>query len=223
MPTRSALPLVLLLLSPWAGLPAQQPDYAAPPGAPYTALSVTVPTPRGYTLAGTLTLPKGASRAHPVPVIVTISGTGPQDRDEYLGFGNYRPFRQLADSLGRRGIAVLRMDDRGTGASNGTFKGTTHFEFADDARAGLRFLMSRPEIDTSRMGLLGHSEGALDAAIIAAQEPAVRALVLLAGQARPLDRPWKASSTTISGTITGLTPAQAGLRPLPPHPEWPTR
>jgi predicted acyl esterase len=100
-------------------------DYSAPPGAPYTAENVTVPTPGGFTLAGTLTLPKGASGEHLVWAMVTISGTGPQDRDEYLGLAGYRPFRQVADLLGRRGIAVLRMDDRGVGASHGTFKGTT--------------------------------------------------------------------------------------------------
>src|SRR5262245_43194162 len=76
----------------------QKTDYSAPAGAPYRAESVTVPTPMGHTLAGTLTLPNGASKSHPVAAIVTISGTGPQDRDEYLGFGDYRPFRQIADS-----------------------------------------------------------------------------------------------------------------------------
>ena len=161
-------------------------DYSAPAGAPYTAENVSVSTPRGYSLAGTLTLPRGASPSHPVPAIVTISGTGPQDRDEYLGLEGYRPFRQIADSLSRRGIAVLRMDDRGVGQSGGTFKGTTHQEFAEDARAGLAFLRTRSEIDTKRLGLLGHSEGAIDAPIVALEEPSLKALVLLAGNARPL-------------------------------------
>jgi Dipeptidyl aminopeptidases/acylaminoacyl-peptidases len=161
-------------------------DYSAPAGAPYAAENVTVSTPRGYTLAGTLTLPRGASRSHSVPAIVTITGTGPQDRDEYLGLKGYRPFRQIADSLGRRGIAVLRMDDRGVGQSGGTFKGTTHDEFAEDARAGLAYLRTRNEIDTTRLGLVGHSEGAIDAPIVALEEPSLRALVLLAGNARPL-------------------------------------
>ena len=169
-------------------LAAQHPagDYSAPAGAPYTAQNVTVRTPMGHTLAGTLTLPASASRTHPVAAIVTITGTGPQDRDEYLGFGDYRPFRQIADSLGRRGIAVLRMDDRGVGASTGTFKGSTHFDFVEDIRAGLAYLRTRPEIDPARLGLVGHSEGAIDAPIIATKEPALRALVLLAGIARPL-------------------------------------
>jgi hypothetical protein len=99
---------------------------------------------------------------------------------------SYRPFRQLADSLGRRGIAVLRMDDRGVGASGGKFKGTTDEGFRDDVRSGLAFLRTRPEIDTTRLGLVGHSEGALIAPMVALQEPAIRAVVLLAGGSRSL-------------------------------------
>ena len=183
-------------------------DYSAPPGAPYTAENVTVPTPRGYTLAGTLTLPRGASRSHPAPAIVTISGTGPQDRDEYLGLKGYRPFRQIADSLGRRGIAVLRMDDRGVGQSGGTFKGTTHQEFAEDARAGLSYLRTRKEIDTTRLGLVGHSEGAIDAPIVALEEPSLEALVLLAGNARPLRGAAQSQIENMARHNTKLTPAQ---------------
>lgn len=166
---------------------AQQPkaDYAAPAGAPYTAEDVTIPTPAGHTLAGTLTLPAGASRDRPVGAIVTVTGSGPQDRDEYIGLPGYRPFRQFADSLGRRGIAVLRMDDRGHGASTGTFKGATSADFAEDVRAGLAYLRKRPEIMASALGVVGHSEGALIAPMVAAKEPALRAIVLLAGIARP--------------------------------------
>jgi dipeptidyl aminopeptidase/acylaminoacyl peptidase len=162
--------------------PAEKVDYSAPPGAPYTATDVTVPTPMGHTLAGTLTLPKGASRAHPVAAIVTITGSGPEDRDEAIpGVKGYRPFRQLADSLGRRGIAVLRMDDRGFGRSTGKHKGATSADFAEDIRAGLAYLRTRPEIDAKRLGLLGHSEGGMIAPMVAAKEPALRAVVLLAG------------------------------------------
>ncbi|MGI8547115.1 MAG: alpha/beta hydrolase family protein [Gemmatimonadaceae bacterium] len=160
-------------------------DYSAPAGAPYTAENVTVQTPMGHTLAGTLTLPGGASRAHPVGAIVTITGSGPEERDEYIGLQGYRPFRQLADSLGRRGIAVLRMDDRGTGASKGTFKGATSADFAEDIRAGLAYLRTRPEIKVNSLGVMGHSEGAVIAPMVAEKEPTLRAIVLLAGVARP--------------------------------------
>src|SRR5688572_4623625 len=163
------------------GAAAQAPDYSAPANAPYTATNVTVQTPMGHTLAGTLTLPRGASSARPVGAIVTITGSGAQERDSRLGgVQGYQPFRQYADSLARRGIAVLRMDDRGTGASKGTHRGSTSADFAEDIRAGLAYLRTRPEIDSTRLGLAGHSEGALIANLVAAKEPSLRAIVLLA-------------------------------------------
>ena len=164
---------------------APKPDYSAPADAPYTAEDVIVKTPAGHTLAGTLTLPKSASRAKPVGAIVTVTGSGPQDRDEAIGLPGFRPFRQLADSLARRGIAVLRMDDRGTGASGGTFKGSTSEDFAEDVRAALAYLRTRPEIRPDRLGVLGHSEGAIIAPMVAEKEPNLRAIVLLAGIAQP--------------------------------------
>ena len=168
-----------------AAPPKPKPDYSAPADAPYTAEDVVVKTPAGHTLAGTLTLPKGASREKPVGAIVTVTGSGAQDRDENIGLEGFRPFRQIADSLGRRGIAVLRMDDRGTGSSGGTFKGSTSADFAEDIRAGLAYLRTRPEIRANGLGVLGHSEGALIAPMVAEKEPALRAIVLLAGIARP--------------------------------------
>ncbi|MEO8573186.1 MAG: alpha/beta fold hydrolase [Pyrinomonadaceae bacterium] len=162
-----------------------KPDYSAPPDAPYTAEDVVVTTPAGHTLAGTLTLPKGANRAKPVAAIVTVTGSGPQDRDEAIGLPGFLPFRQIADSLARVGIAVLRMDDRGTGQSGGTFKGSTSADFAEDVRAGLAYLRERPEIRSDRLGVLGHSEGAIIAPMVAEKEPGLRAIVLLAGIAQP--------------------------------------
>jgi len=162
-----------------------KPDYSAPADAPYTAEEVVVKTPAGHTLAGTLTLPKGANRGKPVGAIVTVTGSGAQDRDEAIGLPGFRPFRQIADALGRRGIAVLRMDDRGTGESGGSFKGSTSADFAEDIRAGLAYLRTRPEIRADRLGVLGHSEGAIIAPMVAEKEPTVRAIVLLAGIAQP--------------------------------------
>ena len=168
-----------------APAPKPKPDYSAPPDAPYTAEEVSVTTPGGFTLAGTLTLPKGASRSKRVPAIVTITGSGPEDRDEDIGLPGFKPFRQIADALGRQGIAVLRMDDRGTGASGGTFKGATSADFAEDIRAGLAYLRTRPEIRADRLGILGHSEGSIIAPMVAEKEPTLRAMVLLAGIAEP--------------------------------------
>jgi len=164
--------------------PTPKPDYSAPADAPYTAEDVLVKTPAGHTLAGTLTLPKSASSKKPVGAIVTITGSGPQDRDEHIPLEGFRPFRQIADALGRNGIAVLRMDDRGTGASGGTFKGSTSADFAEDIRAGLAYLRTRPEVRADRLAVLGHSEGAVIAPMVAEKEPTLRGIVLLAGIAQ---------------------------------------
>lgn len=156
------------------------PDYSAPAGAPYTAAEVTVSGPGGITLGGTLTVPTGVTGR--VPAVVTITGSGQQDRDEFIPVaGGYRLFRQVADTLGRRGIAVLRLDDRMVGASGGA-PGTSA-DYADDVRAALAFLRSRPEIDGDRLGLVGHSEGGLIAPMVAAGDARLRAIVLLAGPA----------------------------------------
>ncbi|MBL8961182.1 MAG: alpha/beta hydrolase, partial [Gemmatimonadetes bacterium] len=134
------------------------PSYDPPAGAPYRAEHVKIPGPGGHALAGTLTLPTGATGR--LPVVVTISGSGGQDRDEYIPIvPGFRPFRQLADSLGRRGIAVLRFDDRGIGESTGDHGKATSADFADDVRSIVAWLRARPEIDPDRVMLMGHSEG----------------------------------------------------------------
>ena len=181
--TLAALLLSWFSAAPRAAAEQPKPDYSAPPDAPYTAEEVVVSTLAGHTLAGTLTLPKAANAAPAVGAIVTITGSGPQDRDEALGLEGFRPFRQIADALGRRGIAVLRMDDRGTGASGGTFEGSTSADFAEDVRAGLAYLRTRSGIRADRLGVLGHSEGAVIAPMVAGQEPGLSAMVLLAGVA----------------------------------------
>lgn len=161
----------------------EAPDYRAPAGAPYTAEDVTITTSAGHTLAGTLTLPRGVVGR--VPAMVTITGSGPQDRDESIpGIKGYRPMRQVADTLGRNGIAVLRFDDRGTGASTGNFATATSADFANDVRAALAYLRLRPEVDPTRLGLVGHSEGGLIAPMVAATDSSLRAIVLMAGPAQ---------------------------------------
>lgn len=166
---------------------AAKPDYSAPPDAPYTAEDVTVVTPKGLKLTGTLTLPKSRP-AHGAPAVVTITGSGTEERDESLpGVNGYRPFREIADTLGRRGIAVLRLDDRGAGGSDvgpTGANGPTSADFADDIRAGLAYLRTRHDIDGTRLALVGHSEGGMIAPMIAATDPKLRAIVLMAGPAR---------------------------------------
>lgn len=158
------------------GAPA---DHSAPADAPYTAVDATVPTPAGHTLAGTLTLPKNA--AGRVPAVVLITGSGQQDRDSRIPqIAGYAFFRQVADSLSRRGIAVLRMDDRGIGGSGGLSPDVTTEDFAADIRAGVEWLRGRAEIDPARIALAGHSEGGIIAPMVAAADGRIAAVVLMA-------------------------------------------
>ena len=164
-------------------LRASRADYTAPPDAPYTAEDVVVTTPEGLRLTGTLTVPRARPRGR-APAVVTITGSGPEDRDEQSGaIPGYRPFRELADTLGRRGIAVLRLDDRGVNGSDAGPPTVTSADFADDIRAGVAYLRSRVEIDPARIALVGHSEGGVIAPMVAVGDSAIRGIVLLAGTA----------------------------------------
>lgn len=158
-------------------------SYDAPPGAPYTAEHVRIPTDRDYTLAGTLTRPAGRQ---PVAVAITISGSGPQDRDSRISIvPGYAPFREIADTLARRGVATLRFDDRAVGESGGITTATTvtSVDFADDVRSIVAWLRTRPDIDTSKIMLIGHSEGGMIAPMVAARDKDIHAIALLAGSA----------------------------------------
>jgi hypothetical protein len=146
---------------------------------PYDVHEVQYENPAGnVTLAGTLTVPKGAG---PHPAAVLISGSGAQDRDETL-FG-HKPFLVLADHLTRRGIAVLRVDDRGVGGSTGSTVQSTSADFATDVLAGVKFLGKRTDISAKAIGLIGHSEGAIVAPLAASQSADVAFIVMLAGTA----------------------------------------
>ena len=158
------------------------PDYSAPAGAPYTAEEVVVHSKEGFTLGGTLTLPKVRPTSG-APAVVMITGSGPENRDEEIGIDGYRPFRQIADTLGRRGIAVLRLDDRGVGGSARGPENPTSADFANDIRAAIAYLRARSDIDKKRIALVGHSEGGMIAPMIAATDTTLRAIVLMAGPA----------------------------------------
>lgn len=132
----------------------------------------------GLFLRGTLTLPEGKG---PFPAAVLITGSGPQNRDcEVAG---HKPFLVLADHLTRNGIAVLRYDDRGTAASTGRFDSATTADFADDAEAVFEFLRAHADVNPDKTGLIGLSEGGLIGPIIAARNPDVGFVVMLAGPA----------------------------------------
>jgi pimeloyl-ACP methyl ester carboxylesterase len=129
----------------------------------------------GIRLAGTLTWPPSEGTS---PVVLLLSGSGAQDRDESV-FG-HRPFLVLADYLTRRGIAVLRVDDRGVGGSTGDFDKATAEDYTADALAGITYLKSRKEINQDLIGLIGHSEGGIIASMAAAQSPDIAFIVLIA-------------------------------------------
>ncbi|MBU4330959.1 MAG: alpha/beta fold hydrolase [Acidobacteria bacterium] len=144
---------------------------------PYHEEDVTYTNDKdGITLAGTLTFPMEGG---PFPAVVLITGSGAQNRDEELM--GHRPFLVLADYLTRRGIAVLRVDDRGVGGSTGKISESTSVDFAGDVLAGVAFLKTRKEIDPKKIGLIGHSEGGIIAPIAAAKSKDVTFIVLMAG------------------------------------------
>ncbi|HEX6371177.1 MAG TPA: alpha/beta fold hydrolase [Longimicrobium sp.] len=146
---------------------------------PYREEEVSYASAAGVRLAGTLTLPAGEG---PHPAVLLVTGSGPQDRDETIY--SHRPFAVLADYLTRRGIAVLRVDDRGMGESTGSFGAADSEDFADDALAGVRFLDARRDIGP--VGIIGHSEGGMIAPMVAARAPEVRFVVLMAGPGIPI-------------------------------------
>jgi pimeloyl-ACP methyl ester carboxylesterase len=151
------------------------------PPFPYRAEDVTYANAAGgVTLAGTLTIPPGEG---PFPAVLLLTGSGAQDRDETL-FG-HKPFFVIADALSRRGIAVLRVDDRGVGGSTGDLEASTEDDLVGDALAGVAFLKGRKEIDPKRIGLAGHSEGGLLAPLAATRSKDVAFVVLLAGPGLP--------------------------------------
>lgn len=131
-------------------------------------------------LAGTLTFPGHAENC---PAVILISGSGAQDRDETIF--EHKPFLVIADDLTRKGIAVLRVDDRGVGGSEGNVSNATSKDFAGDVLAGIEFLKTRKEINPSKIGLIGHSEGGIVAPIAANQTSDVAFIVMLAGPGIP--------------------------------------
>lgn len=130
----------------------------------------------GNTLVGTLTIPECDG---PFPAMVLVSGSGQQNRDEELM--NHRPFWVIADYCARHGIAVLRYDDRGVGGSDGEVKNATSLDFSYDAEAAFDYLRNRKEINASKVGILGHSEGGIINFMVSARRPEVAFLVSLAG------------------------------------------
>ncbi len=179
----ASLPLILKRGTAAAFAPPRRPQNPVKP-YPYREEDVTYENPAaGIRLAGTLTIPQGKG---PFPAVALITGSGPQDRDEALM--GHKPFLVLADSLTRRGIAVLRTDDRGTAKSGGVFATATTADFATDTEAAIAYLKTRPEVDTHKIGLIGHSEGGVIAPMVAARNQDVAFIVMMAGSGVPGDQ-----------------------------------
>jgi uncharacterized protein len=177
-----SLPLLLKPVKDHSELEWKRPQNPKKP-YPYHEEEVSYDnTVQDVTLAATLTLPQGEG---PFPAVLLITGSGPQDRDESLQ--GHKPFLILADYLTRRGIAVLRADDRGVGKSTGVFAKATTADFATDTEAGIAYLKTRPEIDHRKIGLIGHSEGGVIAPMVAARNADVAFIVMMAGTGVPGD------------------------------------
>jgi pimeloyl-ACP methyl ester carboxylesterase len=180
----------------------RRPQDPVPP-FPYRVEEVTYQNPAArIRIAGTLTLPEGKG---PFPAAILLSGSGPQNRDEEI-FG-HRPFLVLADYLTRRGIAVLRTDDRGVGGTGGQLSRASLADLAEDALTDLAYLCVRGDIDTTRIGFIGHSEGGIVGPLAAIRaRGAVRFLVLLSGVGVPGDELVRRQSATMA-RLGGSDPA----------------
>ncbi|HEX2921759.1 MAG TPA: alpha/beta fold hydrolase [Bacteroidales bacterium] len=144
---------------------------------PYKDEEVTFRNEKGKAiLAGTLTIPQGNG---PFPAVILITGSGAQNRNEELM--GHKPFLVIADYLTRQGIAVLRYDDRGVGKSTGDIFTSTSLDFASDAEAALEFLKKDKRIKQGSIGMIGHSEGSMIAAIVASSRNDVDFIVSLSG------------------------------------------
>ena len=164
------------LAVPLPSVTMNRPQEPKPP-YPYRTEDVTFAgKSTGMTYTGTVTEPDSGG---PFAAAILITGSGEHDRDETLV--GHKPFKVIADYLTRRGIAVLRVDDRGIGGSSGDKMGVTSAVHAEDVLAELDYLKGRNDIDPLRIGLVGHSEGGVIAPLVASESKDVAFVVLLAG------------------------------------------
>ncbi len=164
--------------APGAAAPQRDRPQTPHPPFPYANQEVSFAGGGDAVLAGTLSRPPGAG---PFPAVVMIAGSGPQNRDETVA--GHKIFLVIADRLTRAGVAVLRYDKRGVGASKGSYAQATGADFTADAEAAAAFLRGQPGIATDKIGLLGHSEGAEIAPRVAEHDPHIAFVVLLSAPA----------------------------------------
>ncbi len=153
---------------------------------PYHVEEVTIPNEKdNLELGATLTLPKNKKAKK---IVILISGSGPQNRDEEVKAFNHRPFLVLSDHLTKKGIGVLRFDDRGVAKSTGNHTTATSADFASDVQAIVTYLKKRKDLKKMSIGLAGHSEGGMIAPMVAANHKDVDFIILLAGPGIPSDQ-----------------------------------
>ena len=163
---QNGMPLPLVLTP--GEVKRNRPQTPRPP-FPYTTEEVSFINPiDSAVLAGTLTYPTNYNSDHRCPVLLMVSGSGLQDRNEALM--DHQPFAVIADHLARHGIATLRYDDRSVGQSTGDASNATSLQFMEDAVAGIQLLRSKGSF--SDVGVLGHSEGGMIAFMLAARKQA---------------------------------------------------
>lgn len=182
--------------------PPKRPQMPVAP-FPYTSEDVAFDNPAasGVHLEGTLTIPPGKG---PFPAAILITGSGQQDRDETLM--GHKPFLVIADYLSRRGIAVLRVDDRGIGKSTGEVAKATSADFATDSNAAFAYLRTRKDIQPKAIGFIGHSEGGMIGPIAMASNKDVAFLIMMAGPGTALDQ-LMLSQRRLIGATTGQSEA----------------
>lgn len=189
-------------------LSERRPQTPVPP-FPYLTTDTVFRSADGTELAGTLTVPAAASDG--MPVVVMVTGSGPQNRDEEIM--GHVPFAVIADYLARNGVASFRYDDRGVGKSKGIFEQAALEDFKADALGAFRFVRGLPGF--GRAGILGHSEGGTLALLIAGGEEKPDFIVSLAGMAVPAKETLLAQNARLldSSGITGDA-KEASLRLL---------
>jgi hypothetical protein len=159
---------------------------------PYEAIDVTIPVgdaeAQTHTLAGTITLPDpDVFGSGPFVGVVLITGSGAQNRDEEAM--GHKPFLILSDYLTKKGIAVLRYDDRGVGESTGAFNGATTVDFADDGQAAAHFLMNHQQIDPNRVGRLRSSFSSREQVFLVVSSFSIRSELCISAEEIPRSTP----------------------------------